>query len=1179
MVLKNLLMRNATLKIYFTYFFTSFFILLLFGFTAELTAQTIIWSEDFTGDNGNAAEVGRWSTSGYVGAYWFRVSNGKLEIRDNNKMEAQWVTNVIDISGYTDVGISLDVQESGALEPIGNGDEDFVRFEYRLDGGAWIQIFEKYDDFAYNNVDINVIANIATGSDLEIRGTFKNGAGNWEFYRLDNIEVTGSNGLLDPYCDASGNVLYNTSITLVDFNAINNSSSKSTGHEDYTSQSTDVSIGYTYDLSVNVNTDGNYRVYARAWIDWNQDGDFSDMGEEFDLGSAWRIWDGATSASPYSITIPSGATIGSTIMRVSVRFGAYPDECDEDFDGEVEDYSINIIPPLPSVSLSVLNSSINENGGSTSITVNLSTTYAQDVIVNLATTGSASASDYSISSTQIIISAGNLSGSVILNANDDSDNEGDESAIIDISSITNGMEDGTQQETIIIIDDDVPSTDPIHVDDQSPENTYSADELVQNILVTGCLTATNVTYSGDEGRGVGYFNAGTSDFPLSSGLIMSTGRVNNAEGPNSGNRSDDIGGVTGDSDVDYLTNNIGRDAQILEFDFVPAGDVLEFRYIFASEEYPEYACTAYNDVFAFIISGPGITADTGLSGKNIALIPGSSDFVTINNVNGKTGWNECGDDTYYVDETDGYATVFDGRTTVLTASATVQACQTYHIRLIISDVADASYNSAVFLEAESFKSNEVVIKNGIGVEEDVDVMYEGCTGSFIKFKRVEDIDIDLVFDLNITGTAENGVDYIFVDESGTQIGDGEIPSTVNMPSGVEEVIYYYQAVSDAEIEGDEELRLSFMKSCPCSAPDYYEKVITIIDIPEIEASPTSLVSCLGASPVATITVDLKSGLDPSDYQYSLDGGSFQNNNVFTLNNPSVGSVYTVTVQDLFACKSETFDVTIPEVTPIESSAGSDKSVCEGETTQLEGSGGIYYEWSCSPLSGLSYLSDVNVSNPTVADDIPFGSYTFTLTVKESSSASASCVDVDDMILKVNENSHFTTTSDKTEYCSGEVVRLTSVISNSDSADSYLWAPVADMVSSTFANTTTNYSVTTLSAKDFSLTITKSNGCSDTEYISGVLINPHPVVSLNASSNLCSDGSNGVFNVDVSGGTPFSSSPFYNYSWSHNGTLNSPDATGLNPGIYSITVTDSKSCTETGNYTIGSEPIPSGIYHE
>ncbi|RZT93138.1 hypothetical protein EV201_2290 [Ancylomarina subtilis] len=829
------------------------------------------------------------------------------------------------------------------------------------------------------------------------------------------------------------------------------------------------------------------------------------------------------------------------------------------------------------VILSSSSSSISEGGGSTTITATIASVQLVDVLINLGFSGSASGSDYSISNSQIIIPAGSLTASVTLSTVNDTDIEGDENLTVDISSVVNGVESGTQQVNIIIVDDDIPSTDPIQVDNKSPESGYTADLLVDNVLITGCLTADNIIFAGNEELGLGYFDAGSSDFPLKSGIIISTGEVEKAEGPNDGsNASENIGGVSGDYDVNLLTGNNAFDAQILEFDFVPAGDKLEFRYVFASEEYPEYACGNYNDVFGFIISGPGINGPYSNNGENIAIIPGTTDQeVSIKNIN--NGW--CGNSTYYVDETGGFATRFDGRTTVLTAKADVQACETYHIRLIISDVADASYNSAVFLEAESFKTNEVVIKNGIGGSDDLEVMYEGCDNSFLKFTREDNLDQDFTFNITISGTAENGIDFVQTNASGDELG--AFPNQITIPANETEVTYYYKAISDALIEGDEYFRLSFLKSCPCSStPEYYTKDITIIDVPEIEATVPSNVQCMFGTPVATLTVEMKNLLDPANYEYNLDGGAYQNDNVFTINNPVVGSSHIVRVQDKFSCNPATdFTVIIPPVVPIESNAGPDKNICEGETVQLSGSGGIFYQWSCSPASGLAYLNNANVSNPTVDENIPFGVYTYTLTVKESASASAFCISTDEMILTVKENAHFTIGADKTEYCSGEQIQLSASVLNASQGDFYSWIPSTDVDTPNSANTTVTYSETSQSLKDFSLKVTKSNGCNHTENINGILIYPTPIVSLNASSIICTEGNSGQLNIDVTGGTPFGSSPFYTYSWAHDGTLTQPSATGLNAGNYSVTVSDSKSCSTTKNFDMNQTPKPIGIFFE
>jgi len=171
------------------------------------------------------------------------------------------------------------------------------------------------------------------------------GSLNWannESVYFDNVQIS----YVTPstaYCDSNGNETWETSITLVDFNSINNPSLKPSGYSDYTSESADLMIGSTHDLTVNLNTDGNYSIYSMVWIDWNQDFDFDDSGEAFDLGSVQNSSNGSTSSSPYSITVPVGAVVGNTRMRVSAKYDVYPSACETDFDGEVEDYTLNVI--------------------------------------------------------------------------------------------------------------------------------------------------------------------------------------------------------------------------------------------------------------------------------------------------------------------------------------------------------------------------------------------------------------------------------------------------------------------------------------------------------------------------------------------------------------------------------------------------------------------------------------------------------------------------------------------------------------------------------------------------------------------------------------------------------------------------------------------------------------------
>ena len=155
-------------------------------------------------------------------------------------------------------------------------------------------------------------------------------------------------------CTSIASTEYETSTTSVQFNTINNNSTKPSGYSNYTNISTDVIRTSSYNITVKVNTDGDFTTATKVWIDWNQNCDFNDAGEEYNLGDATNVSNGNTANSPLSITVPAGAILGSTIMRISTKYkdDGLPTSCENGFDGEVEDYTINVISPqAASVSL------------------------------------------------------------------------------------------------------------------------------------------------------------------------------------------------------------------------------------------------------------------------------------------------------------------------------------------------------------------------------------------------------------------------------------------------------------------------------------------------------------------------------------------------------------------------------------------------------------------------------------------------------------------------------------------------------------------------------------------------------------------------------------------------------------------------------------------------------------
>ena len=215
------------------------------------------------------------------------------------------------------------------------------------------------------------------------------------------------------YCPSSGNTTFQTSLTNVTLNTINNTSAKPSGYSDYTSSiSTNLQQGVTYSLSARINTDGNFTVLGFAWIDFNQDGDFVDVGEAIDLGSAVNVVDGITSSSPVAITVPINAVLGVTRMRVIATYDGDSSPCLTGFDGEVEDYAINITAScVPTHSVASFAPTSGPTG--TDVTINGSGFTAGTTV----TFNGIAATVVFVNATQIIatVPAGSTSGTIKVN--------------------------------------------------------------------------------------------------------------------------------------------------------------------------------------------------------------------------------------------------------------------------------------------------------------------------------------------------------------------------------------------------------------------------------------------------------------------------------------------------------------------------------------------------------------------------------------------------------------------------------------------------------------------------------------------------------------------------------------------------------------------------------------------
>ena len=191
-------------------------------------------------------------------------------------------------------------------------------------------------------------------------------------------------------CPSEGDLSFQTRVTGVNFNTINNSSpgAKTAPYSDFTSQSTDVEAGQNYDLTVNINTDGNFLVITRVWIDWNQNCSFDDPGEEYDMGDTANVVDQPTTSSPLTVSVPTDAASGTTIMRVSAKYSPptgndFPTSCEIGFDGEVEDYTLNVMNNL-SIDESIIdNLSVYPNPNNGTFNIGFSPKSGEDITIQV----------------------------------------------------------------------------------------------------------------------------------------------------------------------------------------------------------------------------------------------------------------------------------------------------------------------------------------------------------------------------------------------------------------------------------------------------------------------------------------------------------------------------------------------------------------------------------------------------------------------------------------------------------------------------------------------------------------------------------------------------------------------------------------------------------------------------
>jgi len=275
------------------------------------------------------------------------------------------------------------------------------------------------------------------------------------------------------------------------------------------------------------------------------------------------------------------------------------------------------------------------------------------------------------------------------------------------------------------------------------DTTANWQQYISTILGGNCLSISNVTFAAGANAAAIYSDA--QGIGLNNGIVITTG---SAQIVNSGESFNTIiNDSPGDLDITALAQTLtpeyswieSYNASVLEFDFVAdVTDSVIIKYVFASEEYPEFAppnTSAFNDLFAFWVTQPDG------SKQNIATLADGLP-VSIFNVNAMTNTE------YYIESISDSA--FDGHTVPLFARFYAIAGESYHLKIAIADVGDPLLDSGVFLESMTVGSQTI---SGTAQQ----------NGAELQQSTIE------IFGLNTDSTAANLVATAITDETGAYI--------------------------------------------------------------------------------------------------------------------------------------------------------------------------------------------------------------------------------------------------------------------------------------------------------------------------------------------------------------------------------------------------------------------------
>ena len=642
------------------------------------------------------------------------------------------------------------------------------------------------------------------------------------------------------------------------------------------------------------------------------------------------------------------------------------------------------------------------------------------------------------------------------------------------------------------------------------DNTLSPQLLIEEVLVNNGVSITGVEFQGVQSAQLAKFTDNNSNFGFLEGIFMSTGWVT-AINSNSTILADfEVNFGSNDMDIATLSRNDItdiHDAVVLEFDFVPNGDSVSFKYVFASEEYPDYVCSEFNDAFGFFLSGPGINGNFTDNAINIATIPNSTTFVSIGTVN--SGFQgifpnpiatcNLNNSQYYVNNNldlnlpfiTPKPVVYNAWTVVLEAKAAVQCGQEYHIKLAIADVIDGNFDSGVFLEANSFNSTNIDLGvAGVAIDANTNIAYEGCSIDLTFSRPQDDLGDTTNIPLSWDGTAIPNTDY------------SDFPDSLLFLPGEDTVTYTLNITLDNQPESPEIIEINLLTT-ECSGSGFTFEVY-IADPPPviIGISDTVLVACEDSVQLNAL-VDGGTGNLIYNWETSLNNSISNNASTPWLNAADQGE-YLIEVID--TCSQDTARKIVVFLQAIIQGevdfSISNNVFCAGESLVISNNSNNLNEFFWT-------FSDGFISNDLVPSYEPFNSGVLTIELIGGDSNACYISDTAELDILVNDSAF--ANFNVQIYCPNTTYTLSSI--DQTTGNSYSWASNNGLTGN---QSTFDINFAAQGNYQITLQVTNSSGCTDAvtkDVVAGIPVNVEASFSL-FSNRFCNNSNVNPINQSV-----------------------------------------------------------------